>query len=423
MNNYKTSSLADDYQTVYESPSPKDVYCYSPGICRCPNGRLIATLDIGGPGIGKIATCTSGKGDFAGGNIGKCFISDDHGATWTHVLDFPFYHARPFVAGNSLYILGHNWDLKILKSDDWGGSWSEPIAFSEGQQWHQAPCNVWYANDKIYLIMERYSQEWGWHSLCPVVMAAKTGDDLLEKNNWTFSNEFIYCDRVKAPYGIGAPFFTPGQTDPTNPKDKRDMAPVGWLESNIVQFNNPNHVWFDPCGKTFHIICRAHTGSTNMAMLAKAIEDDAGNITVSLEQSPAGEDMIFIPCPGGQMKFHILYDEVTELFWLLSTQATDSMVRPETLSEDRFNLPNNERRRLQLNFSKNCIDWCFAGLVTVGETEKASRHYASMVIDGENLCVLSRSGDKRAFTSHDGNLISFHTIKNFRSLIKEWKFK
>jgi hypothetical protein len=40
-----------------------------------------------------------------------------------------------------------------------------------------------------------------------------------------------------------------------------------------------------------------------------------------------------------------------------------------------------------------------------------------MVIDGQNLCVLSRSGDSRAKSAHDGNLITFHTVKDFRGLV------
>ena len=117
------------------------------------------------------------------------------------------------------------------------------------------------------------------------------------------------------------------------------------------------------------------------------------------------------------MKFHVLQDEQTKLFWLLSTQATDSMIRPARMPDDRYNLPNDERRRLQLHFSKNMVDWCFAGLVAVGPVEVASRHYASMAIDGDDLFVLSRSGDERAKNAHDGNLITFHTIENFRQLV------
>ena len=59
----------------------------------------------------------------------------------------------------------------------------------------------------------------------------------------------------------------------------------------------------------------------------------------------------------------------------------------------------------------------FAGLVAVGPVEKASRHYAGMVIDGDDLHVLSRSGDERAKSPHDGNLITFHTVSNFRELV------
>jgi len=62
------------------------------------------------------------------------------------------------------------------------------------------------------------------------------------------------------------------------------------------------------------------------------------------------------------------------------------------------------------------IDWCFAGLVTEGPADHASRHYASMVIDGEDLHVLSRSGDLEAQSAHNGNIITFHTIRDFRRL-------
>jgi hypothetical protein len=162
---------------------------------------------------------------------------------------------------------------------------------------------------------------------------------------------------------------------------------------------------------------RAHTGGTNLAAIAKVVQNDDGSMTTMLERAPSDKRMVYVPCPGGQMRFHILYDDKTKLFWLLSSQSTDSMTRPDRLAEDRFNLPNNERHRLQLHFSKNCIDWCFAGLVCMGDTPRESRHYASMVIDGEDLHVLSRSGDSQAKCAHDGNMITFHTISSFRRLV------
>lgn len=46
--------LADDFVKVFESPNPENTYCYSPGIARCPSGRIVATLDLGGPGMQKL---------------------------------------------------------------------------------------------------------------------------------------------------------------------------------------------------------------------------------------------------------------------------------------------------------------------------------------------------------------------------------
>jgi hypothetical protein len=140
-------------------------------------------------------------------------------------------------------------------------------------------------------------------------------------------------------------------------------------------------------------------------------------MTTLLETVPSGKHIAFVPCPGGQMKFHIVYDDVTKLYWLLSSQSTDSMTKPDRLPKERYDLPNNERHRLQLHFSRNCIDWCFAGLVCAGPSPKQSRHYASMAIDGDDLIVLSRSGDERASSAHNGNLITFHRIHQFRDLV------
>jgi len=117
------------------------------------------------------------------------------------------------------------------------------------------------------------------------------------------------------------------------------------------------------------------------------------------------------------MKFHVLYDRKTELFWLLSTQATDGMTKPQNLPAGRYNLPNNERRRMQLHFSRNMVDWCFAGFVAKGPADNASRHYASMIMDGDDLHILSRSGDEKAKSAHDGNIITFHTLHDFRRLV------
>src|SRR5690606_27687412 len=161
----------------------------------------------------------------------------------------------------------------------------------------------------------------------------------------------------------GVPFFDTPANSGVDIAPGRRCQPLGWLETNVVQFTDPDHYWFDPSGRTLHLWARAHTGGTGYAAIAKVAENQDGPTTTTMERAPSGRTIAYVPCPGGQMKFHILYDDVDKLYWLLSSQATDSMTRAERLPANRFSLPNNERHRLQLHFSKNCIDWCFAGIV------------------------------------------------------------
>lgn len=192
---------------------------------------------------------------------------------------------------------------------------------------------------------------------------------------------------------------------------------MGWVESNVVQILDSTHYWHDPSGKTFHIFSRLQSGLSNYATVTKVVEKADGTMKMELEKAPSGKNMMIIPFPGGQMRFHILYDEKTKLYWLLSSQTTDSMRKADKLQDDRFDLAFNERQRLVLHYSTNMIDWCFAGLVAKEPALNGSRHYACMDFDGDDLVILSRSGDYRAQSAHNGNLITFHRIKSFRNLV------
>ena len=126
--------------------------------------------------------------------------------------------------------------------------------------------------------------------------------------------------------------------------------------------------------------------------------------------------MVFINIPGGgQSKFHILYDQQTKTYWLITNQFIDGMVNFNKMTNrDRIGY---DRSRLVLYYSHNCFDWIFAGVVATGKTYKEARSYATICFDGEDMLVLARSADAETRNGHDTNMITFHKIKNFRSLI------
>lgn len=415
--------LAQDHVVVGVSPDPGKAFIYNPTILVLPNGRLVAGYDQGGR-----------DGDKKLRDDGmKIFTSDDRGKTWQHRATFKdIIHGRLILVGKTLYILGSYARLNISKSADNGVTWSEPVVLAPGK-WHQSATNYIRANGNIYLAKEkRIGNEintWMVGDLSPVVMRAKETADLTDPKVWTYSQDFAFKDLIPGYREIndlqmdyfGVPFYpnnfpnahdaAPGQ------QPRRTSAPIGWLEANIAQIKDPNHYWHDPKGKTFHILMRAHTGGTGYAAMCKVVENDDGTMTTSLETAPSGKSILYLPMPGGQMRFHITYDEKNKLYWLLGTQATDSMTRAGKLPADRFGLPNQERQRLVLHFSKNLVDWCFAGLVAAGPSPKQARHYAAMDIDGDDLVILSRSGDARAQNAHNVNLATFHRVKNFRDLV------
>lgn len=431
-------ALASNYTEVFRTLKPNEEFPYSPAIMVLESGRYVMSLDISD-------------------QFGKIYVSDDKGETWRLVVEDFFAHASLFVDGDRIYLLGCETvygDLVIMYSDDSGDHWSEKTYLSKGEKWCHCATDVWYKDGYVYVPMdqqflregETIRSVWKPNTLAPVLLRGKLGTDLTKLENWLFSERVRFRDVISEEEleGFGVPFFKSmeeltdkdvhGKTFWASPakyrhaydfeNDKSELPfyfhATGWLETNVVQITDPKHYWYDPNGKTLHLFMRANTHGTGYCGVMKAVErvvDGREVINVECEVNPSGKRVILLPMPGGQNKFFIKYDEQTKLYWLVSVQSRDSMTRIEYLSENRYNVPSDERDRLALHFSKNMVDWCFAGLVDQSGHDKQSRHYASMDIDGEDLIILSRSGDEEAYSAHDGNIITLHRVKDFRKLV------
>lgn len=257
----RNAPLADDFTVVYESGRPQDIYCYTPGIVRSPTGRLIATFDLGGDGV---ADLPGAKGSRAAGTrfgMGKLYISDDDGVTWRHRLTFPFWHARPFVSGGVLYVLGHAGDVMIVSSDDDGESWTAPVALTAGQKWHGSACNVLIHGGHLYLALDQRKdleiEGWNVAGLAPRVLRAPLGQDLRDPARWRISdapafNELVTTDDLD---WLGVPVYGTPARKPAILAPNRMCAPMGWLEPNLVRFDDPAHLWHDPAGAPFTSSC------------------------------------------------------------------------------------------------------------------------------------------------------------------------
>jgi hypothetical protein len=420
--------LIADESIIYQVDNPEKGRLFNPAIAVTPTGRIVICFETFR--VNTPADLTVGSG------ATQIYTSDDGGETWDYRANCELLQNRFFIVGDTIYSIGHDrggrkghfGDLAILKSEDNGETWSDHVLLDENRGlWHSCSQNVIVKENFVYLVMERRGDErvktgWNVSEMAPVMLRGDFSKGLMHPSAWTLASSLPFYEAVedKELDYFGIPMYAgyfPNSIMLQKSHKKYGFPPCGWCEFNIVQITDPTHQWYDPSGKTFHLFGRAHTGRSNFAAVMKAVEQEDGSIKTMFQRAPSGKKHVYSPLPGGQMKYFVLYDDKTELYWLLSTLAVDTMCRPECLPDERYGLADNERRRLQLSFSKNMVDWCFAGLVAMGDSERESRHYASMDFDGEDLVILSRSGSAEAHSAHDGNMITFHRVQNFRNLV------
>ena len=374
--------LAQDYVVVGESPDPENVYLGSPGIARLDSDRLVATYEYFKRNELKLK-----PSEFAG----NCFIktSDDRGLTWDHRANLTVKWPTPFSVGETLYIVGveqGDFPMIISRSDDGGLSWSEPVKLFPGR-YYTAPTPLVFRDNKVYKAWEWSEGPMDGRRIDSQIAVGDLSKDLTETTSWRLSN--------KVPYPGDVPMMNFAVHNPHS--DPPWDHATGWLEGNMVYIR----------GKTRVILRMWPHGPSNIGGVC-TLTEDGDDLRLDFDW--------YTSMPGGVCKFYILYDEESDLCWMTANQPTDHLQSIAALWDRGFvGVPANERRILNLYYSLDALNWFHAGTVAMSRNPLESFSYPSMLIDGEDLLVLSRTSDGGK-NQHDTNLVTLHRVSDFRSL-------
>ena len=177
-----------------------------------------------------------------------------------------------------------------------------------------------------------------------------------------------------------------------------------FIEGNIINVRGELRV-------LLRTIIDGHT-TGGMASVC-SLEDDGERMDYRFVQ--------FYPMPGAQCKFHIVYDDISDLFWTTVCLPTDTWQPREPLRAHGFaSPPGNERRILMLMYSLDALNWFQAGCVAMSSSIFEAFSYASQLIRGDELLVISRTS-QGGYNQHDTNLVTLHRIANFRQLALDLK--
>jgi len=378
--NPNVTPLAQEFVVVTRTPSVQSHYIHDPGLARLPNGHLFVATPA------RTHDLQNHK------NLTYTSHSTDGGRNWSQLGSLPFCDATPITHEGKLYLFGQyeqGSDWYIRRSDDEGQTWSKPVLLFRGNYW----------NCSTSMVVHEGRLYWALGAGKPIFfhtvgICCDLGRGMLEPDAWRMSNI------VSPPLPVHC---TQGAIDPQGASWPGDwFRGLLCLEPNVVLINGRLRV-------LARAVIKGYT-TANLGIVFDMTDRD-GRLQLEFAQ--------YYPIPGGQGKFFILYDDTTQLFFMLSNlvaDAQDAFRNRERLAALGFNNgPGNERRLLFLHYSLDALNWFPAGCVARWPGMKQSFMYPSAAIDEEDLVLISRTSE-HGRDQHDADLCTFHRIRNFRNL-------
>ena len=362
----------DVFGTVVNYLHPEDnkyafsgQYLCTPCLLVHPDGYLLASMDLYGKNTPQ--------------NLTLIFRSDDGGKSWYHICElFPCFWGKLFLHKGDVYMLSvstEHGDLLIGRSTDGGASFGTPTVIARGScrtdvaGWHKSAMPIVEHNGRLWTGIDYGAHKTGGYA--SALLSAPSDSDLMSADSWSITDPLKYD-----PTWTGAVC-----------GDNR-----GFLEGNAV---------VSPDGRMLNFLrYSTDKGDPSYGLAAVLCAD---------ESRP--EDSLtfdrFVSFPGNLSKFDILFDRSSGYYFSLVSRVYDaSKVKARNL--------------LSLAASRDLENWVALSDVIDGREYDWSYvgfQYVSFDFDGDDIIFLSRTAFNGAKSYHDNNYVTFHRIKNYRSLI------
>lgn len=376
----RAAPLAQEYVAVHHNPD-RERYIEGPGLVKLDDGALVAVVPV----VPRGQWSEARRATTSRTHIVR---SDDAGVTWRQVSELPYYSAVPWLHRGKLYLFANkggtkvrNDDLLLLRSDDGGATWSEPVTLFTGHFWN-CHTGMVVRDDRLYWAIDDLAAG----PRGPCLIAGDLSRDPMDPKAW----------RISKP----VPFFGVPQ-ELINPKFGKPRGM--YLEPNVIEVR----------------------GRLQVLLAVKPNNQSTANLVAVFDALDDGEklELRFVqysPMLGGQLKFCVLYDDVSKMFWATANLVVDSQGRYDFYKpkEGKYRgLANggNDRRFLMLLYGLDGVNWFQAGCIARATEIGKSFMYARPVIDGDDLAVISRSSVD-APDNHDADFATFHRVRNFRDL-------
>lgn len=376
--------LAQEYTVVFHNPDPES-YVEGPGLVRMDDGALVAVVPV-------VPREEWSRERRLQHSVVHLLRSEDGGRMWQPQSDLPYYSAVPWVHDGKLYLFANkpgagnarNADLLLLRSTDKGKTWSEPVTLGKGNYWNchtgmvQREERLYWAIDDLSLGKYRG----------PRLVAGDLSRDPMDPSAWRISEPVKFPGTPELMY---------------NPKFAE--LPNQYLEPNVIDVR----------------------GQLRVLMAVKIKRPTVTGICGVLDAADDGEKLSlsfshYHGMPGGNLKFCVIADPTSKLFWATANQPVDSENvygwAEAAEASGHYKANTFDRRLLMLQYSVDALNWFPAGCVAQAPKLSQSFMYARPVIDGEDLAIIARSS-VNAPNQHDADFATFHRVKNFRALALE----